>query len=80
MANLILASSSTYRAAVLASGGFEVTRRAPDFDESEHRRHLDDVNVEDYALSLATGKLDSVPLGADEIVIAADQEIGRAHV
>lgn len=73
MPTLILASASRYRARVLRNAGYDLEVRRPSFDEAANRAPLLGVDPLRYALELATGKADSVPLGRGEVLVAADQ-------
>lgn len=74
---LVLASTSTYRARLLAEAGVEFVVAAPDFDERavEARPDPDDLRwPERYALELAAGKATSVaPSFPEHLVLGADQ-------
>ena len=71
---LILASTSRYRAELLAQRGVEFDQIAPDFDERSLDHRFGDLDPGGFAVLLATGKAASV-CGAlpGGVVVAADQ-------
>ena len=73
--DLVLASSSTYRARVLREAGYRVTTVAPDVDERSFDHLLAERGAEALALELAERKLRSVldRVPATATVLAADQ-------
>src|SRR6187431_1309586 len=69
---LVLASGSPRRSEILASVGWEFTKRVPDIDESEREGE----SPEDYVVRLAGEKAAAASLGLDrEIVLAADTTV-----
>ena len=69
---LVLASGSPRRSEILASVGWEFTKRVPDIDESEREGE----SPEDYVVRLAGEKAVAASLGLDhEIVLAADTTV-----
>ena len=73
--DLLLASSSRYRAEVLAAAGFRVTSEAPDVDERSLDHWLAERGAEALALELARRKLASVQrrVTTTSLILAADQ-------
>lgn len=71
---LVLASTSTYRAALLAATGVEFRTAAPGVDERAFDHRFADVGAEGYALELATAKARAVAAREpDALVIGGDQ-------
>lgn len=71
---LVLASSSRYRAELLARLELPFETRAPEFDERAHDHRFAELGAADFATLLARGKADSLrPHYADAWVLAADQ-------
>lgn len=73
-APLVLASSSRYRAAMLAEEGLDAVIDPPDVDERELDGRLDELGPSGLALELARRKADSVaPRHPASLVVAGDQ-------
>lgn len=71
---LVLASTSRYRAELVARLGIQVETRAPDFDEREAERSLAVTSTEELAIALARGKAESLAATCpDALIIGADQ-------
>lgn len=71
---LVLASSSRYRAAMLAQAGWDATVDPPEVDERALDAHLTELGPDGLALELARRKAGAVAhRHPDAVVIAADQ-------
>jgi len=75
---LVLASTSPYRAKLLATTGRAFTTAAPDVDERALDDRFEELGPEAYALTLARAKAQSVAAGlpdhlADALIIGGDQ-------
>jgi septum formation protein len=74
--NLVLASSSPRRLALLAQIGVAPARVAhPDVDEAP----LASERPRDYVRRIARTKAEAVPRAADEVILAADTTIAAGH-
>lgn len=71
----VLASTSRYRAALLARAGIDVELRPPSFDERALDARFAEWGVDRYVVEVARGKARSVIGGVDAgtVVVAADQ-------
>ena len=73
-AEVVLASTSKYRAALIAELGLDVRVVAPEFDERRHDHLFDPADAGGFALFLARGKASSVSrVHPRAVVIGADQ-------
>lgn len=73
-ASLVLASTSRYRAALLARLEIPFEALAPDFDEEAERRHFAELGPAGFAAHLARGKAASLRAARpDAWILAADQ-------
>lgn len=71
---VVLASSSRYRAEMLAGAGIDATIDPPEVDEAPWQRRISELGPERLALELAAAKAASVaPRHPDAVVLAADQ-------
>ncbi len=83
-AEIILASTSTYRKIQLERLGVRFTAVKPDFNEDAHKNK--NLSASDYVLQLASGKAeslintypDSLIIGADQTVVFEGQYIGKS--
>lgn len=73
MTELVLASGSTARAAVLSQAGLRFTVRVADVDEAGPKRAMRDQGAEAVALHLAHAKAAAVDDADGALVIGADQ-------
>jgi septum formation protein len=73
-ARLVLASTSRYRAELLARLGVPFESRAPEFDEEAERGRFDELGPPLFAARLARGKAESLRAACpDAWILAADQ-------